>query len=190
MAPCKGVVQVGAITQVSSIQSYPSLSLAADAEVEASTQVTVSPGSCTPTPEQSCLTRVGSTAGANAGYGQYDQGFTGGGAVCFAYVYQDSAGWHPLNVNCTQDTAPSSGGTVVITVPGGGCASIYSAPGHASSVVSCDSPSTQTVYTISGAPTYVAETDPTSHLPMGTLWWHIPSLNGWVAQDWVAAPQG
>jgi len=190
MAPCQGVVEVGAITQVSSIQSYASLSLAADAEVESSTQVTISPGGCTPTPEQSCLTRVGSTTGTNAGYGQYDQGFTGGGAVCFAYAYQDPAGWHPLAVTCTQDTAPSSGGMVVITVPGGGCASVHSAPGHASSVVSCDNPSSQSPYTISGAPTYVAETDPTSHLPMGTLWWHIPSLNGWVAQDWVAAPQG
>jgi len=190
MAPCKGVVEVGAITQVSSIQSYASLSLAADAEIEASTQMTISSGSCTPTPGQSCLTRVGSTAGTNAGYGQYDQNGTGGGAVCFAYVYQDTAGWHPLDVNCTQDTAPSSGGMVVITVPGGGCAPIHSAPGHGSSVVSCDNPSSQIVYTISGAPTYVAETDPTSHLPMGTLWWDIASLNGWIAQDWVAAPQG
>jgi hypothetical protein len=79
---------------------------------------------------------------------------------------------------------------VTISVPGGACADVHSAAGHASSVVSCVSPSAQTAYAVGQGHVYVAETDPTSGLAMGTLCWYLTGLDGWVAQDYVASPNG
>jgi hypothetical protein len=50
--------------------------------------------SCTPSAGQSCLTSSGETLGTAAAYFEYQLYGTGGGAVCYAYVYQDAAGWH------------------------------------------------------------------------------------------------
>jgi hypothetical protein len=190
MAPCLGAIQVGAITQVSRAATFTADALAAaDAEVEEQEGETVTPG-CTPTSGVACLTLSGTTGGTDAAYFEYQSYGTGGGAACFAYVYRDSSGWHPLDTVCGQDLAPSSGGTVAITVPGGGCAAVHSAPGHASSVLTCVSSGTGTAYAVDGAPVYVAETDATSRLAMGTIWWYLPGPGGWVAQDFVAAPGG
>ena len=191
MTPCGGAVQVGAITQVSSAPTFTSSALAAaEAEVEQEEGESVSATPCTPTAEQGCLTLSGSWGGTSAAYFAYQAYGTGGGAVCYAYVYQDAAGWHPMDVLCTQASAPADGGTVTVSVPGGGCAAVHATPGHASSTVSCVSSSASATYSVEGTPTYVAETDPTSGLPMGTMWWYLPALDGWVAQDFVAAPGG
>ena len=190
MAPCQGTVQLGAITSVASAATFTTdAEDAADSEIEEEEGVTVTT-SCTPSAGQSCLTSSGETLGTAAAYFEYQLYGTGGGAVCYAYVYQDAAGWHPLDVLCTQALAPADGGTVTISVPGGTCADVHSAAGHASSVVSCVSPSAQTAYGVGQGPVYVAETDPTSGLGMGTLWWYLTGLDGWVAQDDVAAPGG
>ena len=141
---------------------------------------------CTPTAGQSCLTLSGETLGTSAADFEYQSYGTGGGAVCYAYVYEDGTGWHPLDVLCTQDLSPAGGGTVAISVPGSGCADVHSAPGHASTRLSCVSPSAQTTYSVEQGPVYVAETDPTTHLPMGTIWWYLSGVDGWVAQDFIA----
>jgi hypothetical protein len=62
--------------------------------------------SCTPTAGQGCLTLSGETLGTDAADFEYQSYGTGGGAVCFAYVYENPTGWHPLDVLCTQDLAP------------------------------------------------------------------------------------
>jgi hypothetical protein len=189
MAPCRGVVTLGAITQITSAPiSATDAQDAAASEVQEEEGVTATT-SCTPAPGQSCLTLVGETSGTgtDAADFEYQLYGGGGGAVCYAYVYQDAAGWHPLDVLCTQDTAPADGSTVVITAPGGGCVDVHSAPGHASSVLSCVS-SGATTYEVDQGPVYVAETDPTTHLAMGTIWWYLTGPDGWVAQDFVADP--
>ena len=81
-------------------------------------------------------------------------------------------------------------GTVVATAPGGGCVDVHSAPGHASSVLSCVSSSSATTYEVEQGPVYVAETDSTTHLPMGTIWWYLTGPDGWVAQDFLAGANG
>jgi hypothetical protein len=190
IAPCRGVFTLGAITQVSSPATYTSDAQdAAVSEVQEEEGVTVTT-SCTPAPGQSCLTLSGETSGTDAADFEYELYGTGGGAVCYAYVYQDAAGWHPLDVLCTQDTAPADGSTVVVTAPGGGCVDVHSAPGHASSVLSCVSSSSATTYEVEQGPVYVAETDSTTHLPMGTIWWYLTGPDGWVAQDFVAGANG
>jgi hypothetical protein len=190
MAPCQGTVQLGAVTSVASATTFTTDAQdAADSDIEEEEGVTVTT-SCTPSAGQSCLTSSGETLGTAAAYFEYQLYGTGGGAVCYAYVYQDAAGWHPLDVLCTQDLAPADGGTVTISVPVGACADVRSAAGHASSVVSCVSPSAQTAYAVGQGPIYVAETDPTSGLAVGTLWWYLTGLDGWVAQDYVASPNG
>lgn len=192
MAPCRGVLTLGAITQVSSAATFTTNAQdAAVSEIEEEEGVTVT-SSCTPAPGQSCLTLVGETSGTgtDAADFEYQSYGTGGGAVCYAYVYQDAAGWHPLDVLCTQDTAPADGSTVVATAPGGGCVDVHSAPGHASSVLSCVSSSSATTYEVEQGPVYVAETDSTTHLPMGTIWWYLTGPDGWVAQDFVAGANG
>jgi hypothetical protein len=190
MAPCQGAVQLGAITPVASAATFTTDAQdAADAAIEDEEAVTVTT-SCTPSAGQSCLTPSGETLGTAAAYFEYQLYGTGGGAVCYAYVYRDSAGWHPLDVLCTQDLAPANGSTVSITVPGGGCADIHSEPGHVARVLSCVSSSAQVTYAVEQGPVYVAETDPTTRLPMGTIWWYMSGLDGWVAQDFVASTGG
>ncbi|MGA2283458.1 MAG: hypothetical protein ABSH07_07240 [Candidatus Dormibacteria bacterium] len=186
MAPCEGDVQVGTITSVSSAATFTTdAEDAANSDIEEEEGETVTT-SCTPTAGQGCLTLSGETLGTDAADFEYQSYGTGGGAVCYAYVYEDAAGWHPLDVLCTQDLAPVDGGTVMISVPGGGCADVHATPGNASSVLSCVSPSTQTTYAVEQPPVYVAETDPTTHLTTGTIWWYLAGLDGWVAQDFIA----
>ena len=191
MAPCQGAIQLGAVTAVSSVASSTTDAQdAADADIEQEEGETVT-SSCTPTAIQGCLTRSGDgTLGTDSAYFEYQSYGIGGGAVCFAYVYEDAAGWHPLNVLCTQDLAPADGGTVTISVPGGGCADVHAAPGNTSTVLACVSPDAQTTYVVEQGPVYVAETDPTTNLAMGTIWWYLSGLSGWVAQDFVASPDG
>jgi hypothetical protein len=191
MAPCQGAVQLGAITGVAAASgSATDAQSAADSNIEQEEGETVTT-SCTPTVGQGCLTRSGDgTLGTEAAYFEYQSYGTGGGAVCYAYVYEDAAGWHPLDVLCTQDLAPADGGTVMISAPGGGCAGIHSAPGNASSVLACVTPNAQSTYVVEQGPVYVAETDPATHLPMGTIWWYLAGPDGWVAQDFVASPEG
>jgi hypothetical protein len=186
MTPCDGDVQLGAITAVSSAATFTTdAEAAANSDIEEEEGETVTT-SCTPSAGQGCLTLSGETLGTDAADFEYQSYGTGGGAVCYAYVYEDAAGWHPLDVLCTQDLAPVDGGTVMISVPGEGCADVHAAPGNASSVLSCVSPSAQTTYAVEQPPVYVTQTDPTTHLTTGTIWWYLAGLDGWVAQDFIA----
>jgi hypothetical protein len=196
MAPCKGVIQLGAITQAPAPQAYGSVLDATFGSVAEETGLTVTE-SCTPTPQQGCLTTsTGPTLGSSntAAYQEFDHSGTGGGAACFSYVYEDPAGWHPLDVACTQNTGydPSTGAANYVFGPGPGCANVYASPGHSSSVSGClpwSQSGSGTEYTIDQGPTYTAETDAMSGQPAGTIWWHLEG-QGWITQDFlVAAPQ-
>ena len=194
MAPCKGVVALGAITQATAPQSFQTVLGATFSAVGDENGLSVTE-SCTPTPQRGCLTTsTGPTLGSanTAGYQQFDLSGTGGGAVCFSYVYQDSAGWHPLDVACTQNVGynPTVGAANYIFGPGSGCADVHSSPSHASSIAYClpwSSSGSGSQYTIDEGPTYTAETDPGSGQPAGTIWWHLQG-EGWITQDFLVEP--
>ena len=196
MAPCKGVVELGAITQATAPQAFGSVLDATFGAVAEETGLTVTE-SCTPTPQQGCLTSsTGPILGSanTAAFQHFDHFGTGGGAACFSYVYEDSAGWHPLDVACTQNTGydPAAGASNYIFGPGSGCANVYASSSHSSSVSACltwNLAGSGTQYTVDQGPTYTAETDATSGQPAGTIWWHLQG-QGWITQDFlVAAPQ-
>jgi hypothetical protein len=191
MAPCNGTIQLGAITQVTSVPTFASVLDATFQAVSSDLQRTVST-TCTPTPQVGCLTTSsGPTlgSGGSAAYQAFNDYGTGGGGQCFAYVYLDTAGWHPLDVTCVQNGGynPTQGGANYIFGPGSGCADAHAGPSHGSSVVSClpwSPTGGGSSYTIDQGPTFTAETDPASGLPDGTVWWHLQST-GWVTQDFL-----
>ncbi len=186
MAPCNGVVQLGAITQASAPQAF----------------ATPTAGAAVANQEE--FAGDGSGPAANPAFaadtGSQAAVVTYNGPDCGAYTYlwKDGAGWHVLDTNCAQ--APgytpsiSQGGSYdfVFGPTSPGCASVHSSPSHASTVVGClpfGSTSASgfgenTPYTIDQGPTYTAETDPASGLPEGTIWWHIQG-QGWLTQDYL-----
>jgi hypothetical protein len=194
MAPCKGVIELGAIIQAAAPQAFQTVLGATFSAVgdEHGLDVTES---CTPTPTQECLTTsTGPTMGSanTAAYQQFDLSGTGGGAVCYSYVYEDSAGWHPLDVACAQNTGynPIVGVANYVFGPGSGCADVYSSASHASGTAAClpwSASGSGSQYTVDQGPTYTAETDPTSGQPASTIWWHLQG-QGWITQDFLVAP--
>jgi len=189
MAPCKGVIQLGAITQASSPQAFATPTAAAQTAAQEEFAATIAA-----TGQPPSYTVNSGTAAADVTYG------VGHGCAASTYLWQDSAGWHVLDTVCVQNTGynPSVGASNYIFGPGTGCANVYSSPGHSSSIVACltfaqQSPtagySGDPQYVIDQGPTYTAETDTSSQQPAGTIWWHIKG-QGWVTQDFlVSVPQ-
>ena len=187
MAVCGGQLQVGPLTQVTSVRAFTGYAQqAADFEVEQEEGASVSAG-CAPASASWCLRLGGSTLGRDAAVFEYALYGPGGATSCAAYVYLDRGGWHPLQALCGAKAAPADGASVAISVPGGGCARVRAGPGHASRTLSCLGSSPTAAYTVEGAPVYVPETDPASGLPMGTIWWYLAQPGGWVAQDRLGA---
>jgi hypothetical protein len=180
VAPCGGEVDLTPLAQPATAGTFPDALAAAEDGVQKATGLPYSAGPCTPTGTQGCLTGGHVTGGEDAAFAQFQDPV----AACTSYVYQDAAGWHPLDTVCTQaGDAPAIGATVTVTVPGGGCANAHVDPGHAATVSTCVAGGT--LAGVDGGPDYVAETDPSIGLPMGTLWWHLSGV-GWVAHDFVA----
>jgi hypothetical protein len=183
VAPCKGEIELGAITQASAPQAFTTptagAQTAAQDEFAATIAVTGAPSSYTVT---------NGTQAADVTYG------IGHGCAAFTYLWQNSTGWHVLDTVCVQNVGynPSMGASNYIFGPGSGCANAYSSPSHSSTVAACltwSHSGSGTQYTIDQGPTYTAETDPTSHQPAGTIWWHLHG-QGWVTQDFlVVLPQ-
>ena len=180
MAPCKGVIVLGPVTQASPPQAFPTPTAAAqmaDQEEFA--------GAGPSNPSYSVAT---GSAAAVVSYGGPDCGAD-------TYVWQDSAGWHVLDTACAQASGYSPvGGTYdfVYGPTSSGCASVHSSPSHTSIVTGCITFSStsgsqfpqNTKYTVDEGPTYTAETDATSQQPAGTIWWHLQG-EGWLTQDYL-----
>ena len=194
MAPCKGEIELGAISQAAAPQTFQSVLDATFGAVGTELGLDVTE-SCTPTAQQDCLTSsTGPTVGSagTAAYQEFDYSGTGGGAACFSYVYQDSAGWHPLDVACTQSSGynPTVGSASFIFGPGSGCADVHSSASHGSGTAAClawSMSGSGREYTVDQGPTFTAETDPGSEQPAGTIWWHLQG-QGWITQDYLVAP--
>ena len=96
------------------------------------------------------------------------------------YVFQDSAGWHPLNTSCGQYPAP--GRSVGATFMGSGCINVRAAPGYTSRIVKC-LPVDSTV-TVDSGPVFVAESSPSDSANLNRVWWHLSGL-GWMAHEYL-----
>jgi hypothetical protein len=129
---------------------------------------------------QSCLSGAqvfGNTdpnAGANAAYVQVSYGGSGGGAACFAYVFNDSSGWHVFPpVVCGQQGGlnPILGSTDQVQVAGG-CGNVRQQPSLSSKVVACLK--NGTTVTIDDIPPRYIE---------GHIWWSVNHQQGFMAHD-------
>ncbi|MGD1054135.1 MAG: hypothetical protein ABR950_09975 [Candidatus Dormibacteria bacterium] len=176
VAPCDGVIQLGAIVAATTPEAFSSPTAGAQAAGQEEFA-----GQGPPNPSYQVTT--GSQAAVVA-YGGPDCGAS-------TYLWQDGAGWHVLDTTCSQAPgySPGIGLTDWLYGPAGsGCAAVHASPGHASAVTACLTTSTTfgqgTHYTVDQGPAYAAETDPTSQLPEGTIWWHLQG-QGWVTQDYL-----
>jgi hypothetical protein len=117
------------------------------------------------------LAMVGTNAGTFYGRsGAYPQG--GFGAGCWAFLYQDSTGWHYYDGVCTQNGGlPSDQGNVYVST----CANVRDAPGLNSRVVACLKNGTPV--SVDSAPVYAD----------GHIWWHLAG-RGWMAHEYLVDP--
>jgi hypothetical protein len=116
-------------------------------------------------------------AGLDAAAAEF--GVDGDGTVtCFAYVYFDAAGWHPLPpVVCREQASAPWPEKVVSVVAGTSCANVRRAPGLSSKVAACLKNGTPvTIDNI--APRYVD----------GHIWWSVNNQQGWMAHDLLITP--
>jgi len=189
LAPCEGKLQVYAFQAVTaSPQAYQDPKAAAIAAMEVPGAPRYSSGTCKPTEQQGCLTGGGVTLGIRAAYVSFESYAVGGGASCFVYLFQDTAGWHVRNRACTQNIGlPSRGKDDVIQNVPGACANFHAAPGRLTRVAGCLA-ADNSLFTLDDGPVYVSEMDAADNLPDGTLWWHV-SGKGWVAHDFLTYPQ-
>jgi hypothetical protein len=181
MAPCLGVIEIGAITQPGAPQAFTTATVAAQTAAQEEFAATIAA-----TGPPSSYTVNSGTQAADVTYG------VGHGCGASTYVWQDSAGWHVLDTVCVQAVGynPSVGTSLYIFGPGSGCANVYSNPSHSASISGCltwSQAGSGTQYAVDQGPTYTAETDPASGQPEGTVWWHLHG-EGWVTQDFLVVP--
>jgi hypothetical protein len=104
---------------------------------------------------------------------------------CAYYVYQDSAGWHNVNVLCSGGSPvfPSVGATG--TVSGGlgdtECVHVRATPGRTGAVAGCLA--LGTTVAIDQGPVFVADSDP-SLSAVDHLWWHLKG-HGWMVHRYL-----
>jgi hypothetical protein len=99
---------------------------------------------------------------------------------CGVYVFQDSAGWHPLNTSCGNYPAP--GRSVGATFMGSGCINVRASPGYTSPILKC-LPVDSTV-SVDGGPVFLQESSPSESANLNRLWWHLSGL-GWMAHEYL-----
>ena len=127
--------------------------------------------------QQDCLyTRnADGVIGVNAGFFHGSEGCPSGcgGAGCWIYLYQDTAGWHFVDAACTQATGEIPGPEDTVRVRG--CANVRDAPGSTGRVIGCVP--NQTTVNVDSGPVYAD-----AH-----IWWHLTG-KGWMAHDFLIAP--
>lgn len=129
---------------------------------------------------ESCVALGPQIDGTRAAYFVARAGSNNDVVDCGVYVFQDSAGWHPLNTSCGQYPAP--GRSVGATFMGSGCINVRAAPGYTSRIVKC-LPVDSTV-TVDSGPVFVAESSPSDSANLNRVWWHLSGL-GWMAHEYL-----
>jgi hypothetical protein len=100
--------------------------------------------------------------------------------TCAIYVFQDAAGWHPLNTAC--GVYPAPGKSVSATFMGSGCINVRANPGYAGKIVECLP--VDTTVTIDGGPVFVQETSASDAGNLNRLWWHLVG-HGWMVHQYL-----
>jgi hypothetical protein len=100
--------------------------------------------------------------------------------TCGIYVFQDAAGWHPLNMACGEYPAP--GKTLSATFMGSGCINVRLTPGYAGKIVECLP--VDTTVTIDRGPVFVAESTASDVANLNRLWWHLVG-HGWMVHQYL-----
>jgi hypothetical protein len=128
---------------------------------------------------EACVALQDQHAGTRAAYVVARAGSNNDLTTCGIYVYQDSAGWHPLNTSCGNYPAP--GKTVHASFMGSGCINVRANPGSSAKIVNCLPVDTRV--TIDGGPVYVADSSASNN----ELWWHLTG-EGWMAHQFLVHP--
>ena len=100
--------------------------------------------------------------------------------TCGVYVFQDAAGWHPLNMAC--GVYPAPGTSVSATFMGSGCINVRLSPGYAGKIVECLP--VDTTVTIDGGPVFVQESTASDVANLNRLWWHLTG-HGWMVHQYL-----
>jgi hypothetical protein len=134
-----------------------------------------------PASAKKCLAINTEVDGNRAAYFQSHVGSSTEYGACFIYTFQDTAGWHFLDMVCARPESgeawPDVGAADLVFVTAG-CANVRAAPGLSGKVVACLPAGTSV--NIDGGPDYVEELRPMpSH-----IWWHIEA-KGWMAHDFL-----
>lgn len=116
---------------------------------------------------------VGTSAGTF--YGSEHSASGPGGSGCWVFLFNDSAGWHYVNAECSQASGylPGPAARVFVT---SGCVNVRDAPGLSGKVLGCLGNGTSV--DVDSAPTYLD----------GHIWWHLVG-RGWMAHDFLVAPK-
>jgi hypothetical protein len=100
--------------------------------------------------------------------------------TCGVYVYQDTAGWHPLNTACGMYPAP--GKSISATFMGSGCINVRVNPGYTSKIVECLP--VDTMVTIDQGPVFIQEAAASDAGNLNRLWWHLVG-HGWMVHQYL-----
>lgn len=100
--------------------------------------------------------------------------------ACGVYVFQDAAGWHPLNTAC--GVYPSPGTSLSATFMGSGCINVRTDPGYTSKIVECLP--VDTLVTIDRGPVFLQEATASDAANLNRLWWHLVG-HGWMVHQYL-----
>jgi hypothetical protein len=103
--------------------------------------------------------------------------------TCGIYVYQDSAGWHPLDSSCGSYPAP--GKTLNASFRGSGCIDVRANPGSSGKIIECLPVDTRV--TVDGGPVFATDSSASINDSFNELWWHLTG-HGWMAHRFLVLP--
>jgi hypothetical protein len=164
------------------LASYPDALTAARAEAPRATSAsTVVQGAFNQCPaNDTCVALQDKHDGTRSAFFDVQAGSNSEVTNCGVYVFQDAAGWHPLNVVC--GVYPAVGKTLTATFMGSGCINVRANPGYAGKIVECLP--VDTMVTIDGGPVFVQESTASEVGNLNRLWWHLVG-HGWMVHQYL-----
>jgi hypothetical protein len=171
-----------ATTLPSASPSYPDALAAARYEGRRGTGAsTVLSGSFDQCPmNDSCIALEQQHDGTRSAYFDAHAGSNSDTVACGVYVFQDAAGWHPLNTAC--GVYPVPGRSLSATFMGSGCINVRADPGYTSRIVECLP--VDTMVTIDRGPVFLQESTPSDAANLNRLWWHLVG-HGWMVHQYL-----
>jgi hypothetical protein len=163
--------------------SYPDAMAAALYEARRGTAAsTVVQGAFDQCPRNdSCVALQAMHDGTRSAFFDAQAGSNSDAKACGVYVFQDAAGWHPLNTAC--GVYPAPGKSMSAAFMGSGCINARLNPGYAGKIVECLP--VDTTVTIDGGPVFVQESTASDVGNLNRLWWHLVG-HGWMVHQYLA----